>query len=283
MKLTEAEKRELEALRAKTDLTETEKTRLGELEAKAKAENDGDDDKTFSKAYVESLRAENAKYRTRAKDADEKLAKYDGVDPEKYRELETTAKAAEQAKLEGKGEWEKLKENMVQSHQVDLKKKDDEITALKGEKQKLELEIGKTIRKHTVAVEASIAEAINPNVVEMIVEARTQIETSDTGARNVIVLDADGSPAIDLKTGKPLTVAGLLKEMKTSQEYAHLFKGGSSGAGSGTENFGGTSIKNPWKADSSNLTLQGQVIRENPDMARRLIQEAGKDPKVYGL
>lgn len=279
--MTEAEKRELEALKAKSDLTEDEKARLAALEAKAK-EGEGDDE-SFSKAYVEQLRKENAKYRTRAKEADEKLAGYDGIDPAKYREMEDAAKKAEEGKLKSEGEWDKLRQNMVTAHEGELRKKDDVITQQDNKIKQLEAEIGKTILSHEIAVEASVAEAINPKLVEMVVEQKTKIEVDENGNRVITVLDTEGNPAIDLKTGKPQTIAGLLKEMKGSTEYAHLFKGGSTGAGSGTESFGGKSIKNPWKADSRNLTLQGQIVSENPDQARRLISEAGLDPKKYQL
>jgi hypothetical protein len=275
--MTDAEKRELEALKAKSDLTDEEKARLAELEAKA---NDGE---TFSKEYVENLRKENAKYRTRAKEAAEKLRTYDGVDPAKFKELQQAAEQAEKDKLTKAGEWDKLREKLVADHNAEIAKKDDVIKTQQGMIDRLESDIGRTIRSHKVATEATVAEAINPSVVEMIVETKTKIETNEDGARKIVVLDAEGNPDIDIKTGKPKTVAQLLADMKSSKEYAHLFKGGAAGAGSGTENFNGKSVKNPWRAESHNLTLQGQLVQGNPDMARRFIKEAGKDPKVYGL
>lgn len=36
---------------------------------------------------------------------------------------------------------------------------------------------------------------------------------------------------------------------------------------------------NPWKDGQENLTEQGRITRENPDLARSLIQAAGKDPE----
>lgn len=280
MKLTEAEKKELDALKAKTDPTDAEKTRIATLEAKEK-EDDGD--QTFSKDYVESLRKENAKYRTRAKEAEEARAKFDGVDPEKYREYQAAVEAAEQDKLKSAGEWDKLRAKLVDMHTAELAKKDEAITAMQAQITQLESDLGRTVRSHEVGVEASIAEAINPKLVEMVVESQTKVEKTEDGKRKIVVLDADGQPAIDIKTGKPKTVAQLLQEMKTSSEYAHLFKGGRVGAGSGTDNFGSKSMNNPWKPEFVNLMLQGQLIKDNPDAARRYIIEAGKAPAVYGL
>jgi hypothetical protein len=275
--MTEAERKELEALKGKSDLTDDEKARLAALEAKAK------EGETFSKEYVESLRKENAKYRTRAKEVSDKLKAFEGIDPDKYKELETASEKAEKERLEKAGEWDKLRDKLVADHQAELAKKDEVIANQQKDIAKLEGEIGKTVRSHQVSTEAMVAEAINPGVVEMIVETKTEIKTTDDGKRVIVVLDAEGNPDIDPKTGKPKTVAQLLQDMKTSKEYAHLFKGGSGGAGSGTENFAGKSIKNPWSAEHSNLTLQGQIIRHDPDQARRMIKEAGKEPATYGL
>lgn len=280
--LTEAEKKELEALKAKADLTADEKTRLAALEAKS-AEGAEGGEETFSKAYVEALRKESAKYRIRAKELDEKLAALDGVDKAKYDELMAAQAKAEQDKLEGRGEWDKLRAQLIEAHAGELSKKDKEIAELKSTINKLENDLGATIRSHEVSVQASIAKAINPSLVDMVVQSKTKIETGEDGRRVVRVLDTDGAISIDPKTGKPKTVAQLLQDLKSSTEYAHLFEGGYKGAGSGTETFNGKSIKNPWKADSSNLTLQGQIIRDNPDTAKRLITEAGKDPATYGL
>jgi hypothetical protein len=36
---------------------------------------------------------------------------------------------------------------------------------------------------------------------------------------------------------------------------------------------------NPWKDGQENLSEQGRIHRENPDLARSLIIAAGKDPE----
>ena len=40
---------------------------------------------------------------------------------------------------------------------------------------------------------------------------------------------------------------------------------------------------NPFKPDSLNLTKQGELVRNDPEKARRLIKAAGKDPANYNL
>lgn len=49
--------------------------------------------------------------------------------------------------------------------------------------------------------------------------------------------------------------------------------------------YGGPSYqKNPWSdGQDFSMAAQGQIIRSNPDQARALIRQAGKDPKTFGL
>jgi predicted RNase H-like nuclease (RuvC/YqgF family) len=54
-----------------------------------------------------------------------------------------------------------------------------------------------------------------------------------------------------------------------------------SGHGSGQEptnriTFNGEAIDNPWKDKTLNLTMQGRITRENPELAQRLKKAAGK-------
>lgn len=43
------------------------------------------------------------------------------------------------------------------------------------------------------------------------------------------------------------------------------------------------STQNPWKTETENLTQQGKIIQEDPEMARQLILAANLDPKKFGL
>ena len=86
-----------------------------------------------------------------------------------------------------------------------------------------------------------------------------------------IVIDDDG------------TVTGLDEQMTTLLEKkAYLFgeEGGSKGgSGGGNPPGGGGNFPpkdNPWKSETFNLTKQGQVLKTDPALAQKLMQEAGK-------
>ncbi|HEY9659398.1 MAG TPA: hypothetical protein V6C65_13155, partial [Allocoleopsis sp.] len=65
------------------------------------------------------------------------------------------------------------------------------------------------------------------------------------------------------------------------ENNAHHFKPkGGSGVGASVGTGGGKGVnKNPWAKDSFNLTEQGRIFKQNPDLAHRLMAEAGVKAK----
>ena len=279
MKLTEVEKKELDALKAKTDQTEADKSRIAELEAKeSEAEA-----KTYSEDYVKALRAESAKYRTKLRDTETSLASFDGLTPEQVKEMRDSIKDADTKKLEAKGEWDTLRGQLVAEHDKELIKKDSAQAELQNKITQLEAELNALVLSNEVRTQAQVAEAINPELVEMVIKGRTKVERTEEGVRIIKIIDATGKERIDNKTGSLLTISQLILEMKQEQAYAHLFKGGQVGAGSSTSNVDGKQTGNPWAEATRNLTKQGEIIKTSKANARRLIIEAGKNPATYGL
>jgi hypothetical protein len=78
---------------------------------------------------------------------------------------------------------------------------------------------------------------------------------------------------------KALATAGsiLFKEERTVPSTG--------GQTTGTQEIGGsgTTGANPFKKDSENVTKQGDLLKSNPELAKRLIKEAGLDPKEWQL
>lgn len=284
--MTQEQIAKLEALRKKaaSDLSEEENAEKTELEAlEAKEAGDGGDDPKYTQAYVEKLRSDAAKYRIKAKEHGEKLAQFEGIDPEKYREMLRQIEEAEKKKLEAKGDWDKLRDQLVEAHGKELAAKDQAHQALQAENAKLQDDINKIILKHEVGVHSTVAKAINPELVEMVVMGKVKVDVDDNGNRSIKVLDTDKKDRLDPKTGELFSVPQLINELKQSQQYAHLFEGGTYGAGGKGEYFEGKNISNPWKAESFNLTMQGTILQKDQNLAKRLITEAGKVPASYGL
>ena len=94
-----------------------------EADGKYRLDADGVDALVDTSGLKSALAAE----RTAAKNAKAALAKYDGVDPEKYAELKAAAEAAEAQKLQTEGKWEEMKDRLTKAHEKVLGERDTEI------------------------------------------------------------------------------------------------------------------------------------------------------------
>jgi len=106
--------------------------------------------------------------------------------------------------------------------------------------------------------------------VERFLEGRFRIEAGKSG-RAVRVVDEAGKVRTDPATGQPLTVGQFVDELRQSQDFGHLFAEVQPGQQAMPK-------VNPWKAGSVNLTEQGRITREAPEMAARLRAEASQEP-----
>ena len=261
--MTEEEKREA--------AEKAEKERL----EKERLEKEKDDrDKLYSESYVRGLREEAAKWRTQLRAAEEKLGKLETVDLDEYQQLKEKAKEAEQKELETKGEWEKAKQIIIDNHAKELAKKDEAIAKKDIEIAKLQGELNNTILENAVAIEASAAKCVNPMLLSLWMGREARVVTLDDERRVVKLFNEDGTHRLNSK-GDPMTIKERLEEMKQDPQFAVLFEGGVAGAGSKTERGGSGKQVNPWKKETLNLTEQGRIVRENPELAKRLATEAG--------
>jgi len=266
----------LEALKKKAadgTITQDEKEQLEALEQSLQNdENEGD--KTYSEAYVKQLREENAKRRKKLKEYEEMLAKYDGVDAEEYQRLKEFKEQIEKEKLEKAGEFDKLKEKMVQEFNKEKETYLKQIKEYESKYKQLEAEFTNSILSNAIISEAIKSEAFNPEVIKLALMQEAKVEVDDNGNRVIRLYDETGHIKINYKTGKPLSIAERIAEMKQDEKFAFMFKGGLVGAGSTTTGVGGANFKNPFSKKYFNLTEQGKIWKENPELAKRLQAEA---------
>ena len=110
-----------------------------------------------------------------------------------------------------------------------------------------------------------------------------ELALKDEGARNPdavkALLDLD-EITVDGDDVKGLE--GQLETIKEEEDY--LFeKKDKTPDKSGADFEGGTTTveSNPWTKDNLNLERQAEIKRNNPELAKQLISEAGKDPSKY--
>jgi hypothetical protein len=153
-----------------------------------------------------------------------------GSDPARRRRKSQELVEAQEARLteaERKGEWDKLRTQMNDKHDLDLKGKDETIGSLK---KRLETElIDKT------AVSAIAAAKGSPDLLLPHVQRHVKVDDDF----NVVVVNAKGEPRVNGK-GEPLSIADLIEEMKTNETFGRAFEGsGHSGSGMRPNNGGG--------------------------------------------
>lgn len=220
---------------------------------------DGLEDTSGLKSALQKERAER-----------EKLAKQikawsaTGKTPEEISELLAKLEEEEAKKAEKAGEWEKLKAQILESHKKELVKKDEELGRMRSA---LESNLVDAAATAAIAEMKGIPVLLLPHV-----KAAVKVVESD-GKYSVQVVDAAGTPRVNAK-GEPLSIKELIEEMRQSEIFGRAFEATGT-TGGGASGGGGASAKaNPFKKETWNLTEQGRVTRDNPELAQKLREEA---------
>ena len=259
--------------------------------------------KTFSAEYVKELRDEAAKYRTEKNKVKEDMDalntklndmtdKFSSVDTDEYAKLKEEKaellkkqKEAEREQLKKQGEFEKLIEQTRQEMLEEFNNKETEFqTKIESESGKvvesdkkiaeLEARYEQTILRYAVVAAAAKEECINPEVIELVINKEITIERDAKGHAIFAFKDENGETR-KTESGKPFTVEDRIAEMKQSESFAPLFKGGTNGGGSQTKQNTNTT-GNPWMKDSFNMTKQAMLVKNDRPLATKLAAEAGK-------
>lgn len=196
------------------------------------------------------------------------IRKYEGIDPERARRLEQMLAENEEAKLIADGKIDEVVNQRVSREQAtwqsQLEAKDSELEQARKQVEALQ---GVTIKSGIAA--AAQKAGLAPTAIE-----DAQVIASHSGWKV-----EDGTPVLRDKDGEvvrgksgPITFDEWLESQRDTRPHWFPTPKGSGAPG----NRGGSpSGDNPWKKDSLNLTAQGRIVRENPELAERLKAEAG--------
>jgi len=176
-------------------------------------------------AEVSKLQSALSKERENNRKAKEQLKAFEGIDPEKSREA--------LRKVEEMANWEpeqKVKEQIeaVKSQMMDAHAK---------EKAKLEEKLKKLVSSLEEAMIVSVASqelAKQKGSVRLLmphIRQQTRLREAD-GSFIVEVMGEDGNPRLVGSDGHPMSIAELVAEMKTQDDFASAFEGtGATGSG----------------------------------------------------
>ena len=154
-----------------------------------------------------------------------------GKTPEEIQALIASQEQAERDKLTKNGEWDKLRDQMLTQHRVELSKKDEAISSAR-----------QALDKHLVdATAVSAIAAAKGSSVLLLPHIRQSVRVvEENGEFAVRVVDRLGNPRVNGK-GEFLSIDDLVSEMRQSDEYGRAFDATGT-TGSGSQNGGpGTS------------------------------------------
>ena len=178
---------------------------------------DGIEDTSGLKSALEKERRARSEYERAAR-------QYQGLgkSPEEIAELVRAQEDTEKSRLEQKGEWEKLKNQLLDSHKKELAARDEAVKAMKG-----------TLESYLV--DAAATEAIEaakgiPQLLLPHVKSAVKVIEED-GKYQVRVVGPDGSPRMNAK-GEFLGIKDFVSEMRDSEIFGRAFDGaGTTGGG----------------------------------------------------
>ena len=190
-----------------------------------------------------------------------RLDAFNGIDPAEHKKLADAAAKAEEEKLKAAGNFDKLLEARTTAMKTDYDKKlaDETAKATVASKKLEQVLINDAIS--TAALAKGIKSSALPDV-----KNRGKVVFKLDGDK-VVAIGDDGQPRFDT-TGQPMTIEKWMDALAT--EAGHLFEdnkgGGTPPGGTGRPMTG----VNPYKAATRNLTLQAQMERTNPTLAKQI-------------
>ena len=151
------------------------------------------------------------------------LKKYEGIDPDKYKEMSEMTEKQRQAEEKKQGNWEKLQKERDDLYAAEIKKRDESEALLKARFEKVVIDN---------AIIGAAGNAINQNQVLALIKSEHKLTVDGD---NVSVFK-DEKPVLD-KSGHPIKISELVAGYLGANP--HLVKS----SGSGTGDTGGDKSK----------------------------------------
>ena len=153
-----------------------------------------------------------------------------------------------------------------------IQERDNQLKELQ-EKVKGNEELEKTIKELQEANKAT-KEQYEAKIRDITINAAIQAKLTDAKYPELLLTKFDRSKLSIAEDGTVLGIDEQLAALK--EQYKDLFKPDVKGKEPVNIGGGTPSIKNPWSKEHFNLTEQGRILRENPELAAQL-QAAAKN------
>lgn len=163
------------------------------------------------KRALEKANKEAAQYRTQAKQFKEAIG---DVDPDAIKELLAEREQARIRKAEERGEFEKLKQALVEKHTQELEAARKQVKAVES-----------TMERYLVdsQITQSIAE-LEGNAKLLKPHVRSSVKVvQEEGDYRVVVLDEDGGTRYN-SNGDPMTIHQFVEQLRDDADFGNAFK-----------------------------------------------------------
>lgn len=162
------------------------------------------------------------------------LKRFEGIDPERARQLEQEAEKAQREGLKAKGDWETREKQLTDRLAADLAAREKKFQADLESATAREQKLRASIDRYLIQAEATAALAQHGGIPELLLpHVIGQIKVLEEGDQFVArVVDKDGTPRIADVKGTPFSIANLVAEMRENPIFAPAFKASRAG-GSG--------------------------------------------------
>lgn len=222
---------------------------------------------------VKGLKAKNSELLGKVKEANDHLKAWEGLDPEQVKGLMQRINADEETRLMSEGKLDEVLAKRTERMKADfgsqLGSRDKRIQELEQAMKAKDEQLDRIVIDGAVR-DAAIKAGLVPSAVEdAVIRGRSMFVRDEHG--NPIARDAGGDLVMS-KDGK--SALGPSEWLESMKDNASHWWPPSTGGGTQPGRAGSERIKNPWKKDSFNLTEQGRIFKENPDLAARLKNEA---------
>lgn len=240
-----------------------------------------------NQADVDRLNDLVAAGREENKKLSDKLRGLGDAEPEKVTQaLELVAQMGDDFDIEALNGMKTELESLKSTRNQDTAALQDEVAQLKREKNQALKESGTFKKKYEES--NSLAEGLQTKINDSTI--RSVLQTAAEKAKIIpeaipdvlmygnMLFELDAKGQVVAKDGQQSLLAGAtVEDWIASQQPAkpHWWPRSESAGGNGSGN--GFSGKNPWKSDSLNLSEQGKLFKENPELAKSLAKEAGVD------
>ena len=149
-----------------------------------------------------------------------------------------------------------------------LKTANSTITTLKKENKDNE-ELQKTIKTHEATIQ-TMKQDFDEKIKEMKLTNAINAKLTDTKYADLLVTKFDRSKLTIADDGE--TVLGIDEQLKTIKEtYSDLFTAQVKGKPPVNNSGSNPAVKNPWSKEHFNLTEQAKILKENPELAKQLM------------